>query len=106
MLYTASFYDPEHWKGQRYRVSRAHPRGMRAQWDTAPFLYPPRELLRDYRAGTLDFVALSLQWVQGLGALADMTLLCFERGETQCHRRVAANWLLERASELRLGELR
>lgn len=123
MLYTASFYDQEHWKGQPYRVSRAHPRGMRAQWDTAPLLYPPRELLREYRAGTLDFVALSLQyrqgldsaydqssefreWVQELSALGDMTLLCFERGETPCHRRVAASWLLERVPELRLGELR
>ena len=96
---------------------------MRAQWDTAPFLYPPRELLRDYRAGKLDFVALSSlyrqgldavydqssqfrEWVEGLSALRDMTLLCFERGETPCHRRVAASWLLERAPELRLGELR
>lgn len=79
--------------------------------------------MREYRAGTLDFVALSLQyrqgldsaydqssefreWVQELSALGDMTLLCFERGETPCHRRVAASWLLERVPELRLGELR
>lgn len=123
MLYTASFYDQQHWMGQRYRVSRAHPRGMAAQWDVAPFLYPPRELLRDYRAGTLDFVALASlyrrgldaaydqsskfrEWVDGLPLLEHVTLLCFERGETPCHRREAARWLLERAPELRLGELR
>ena len=122
MLYTASFYDPQDWQGQCYRVSRAHPRGRRAQWDTAPFLYPPRELLREYRSGGLDFNSLSLEywrgldesydqvdkfreWVQGLSALGDVTLLCFERGEKPCHRRVAARWLLERVPALGCSEL-
>ena len=123
MLYTASFYDPDHWVGQRYRVSRAHPRGRTAQWDTAPMLYPSRDLLRAYRGGTLDFATLSMEyrqeldsmyeegpgfreWIDGLAALGDVTLLCFERGEKLCHRRVAAQWLLERAPELVCGDLR
>ena len=122
MIYTASFYDPQQWRGQPYRVSRAHPRGRRAQWDTAPFLYPVRELLRAYRGGELDFEALSLEyrrgldeayqqkeefreWVDALSALGDFTLLCFERGETPCHRRVAAQWLLEQLPLLSPGEL-
>ena len=123
MLYTASFYDPDHWQGQPYRVSRAHPRGRRTQWETAPFLYPPKELLRAYRAGMLGFGELSLEylsaldavyqqsaafqeWVAGLPSAGDVTLLCFERGDDLCHRRVAARWLLERAPGLGHGQLR
>ena len=123
MLYTASFYDPDHWVGQPYRVSRAHPRGRPTQWETAPFLYPPRELLRAYQSGDLDFKALSTayqqeldslyqqsgefwEWVAGLATSGDVTLLCFERGEKPCHRRIAAQWLLDRSPELVRGELR
>ena len=122
MIYTSSFYDPQQWRGQLYRVSRAHPRGRRTQWDTAPPLYPPRDLLKAYRGGDLDFPALSLEyrkgldgaylqnqqfqeWVDGLPALGDFTLLCFERGETPCHRRVAAQWLLDQLPVLGSGEL-
>ena len=123
MLYTASFYDPGHWQGQCYRVSRAHPRGKPVEWDTARSLYPPRELLQAYRSGQLNFAALSSEylkeldavyqqhaqfqeWVDGLPTVADLTLLCFERGDTSCHRRVAAQWLLDKAPGLVQGELR
>ena len=122
MLHTASFYDSQDWIGQCYRVSRAHPRGMRAQWDTVPFLYPARELLQDYRGGSLDFNALSQEysrgldaaydqldqfrkWVDELASLEDVTLLCFERGDKPCHRRVAARWLLGRLPGLVGGQL-
>ncbi len=82
MLYTASFYDPQDWLGQAYRVSRAHPRGRRTQWETLPFLYPPLELLRAYRRGELDFTALSRAYRKSL----DQTLL--EDGRLR-------NWLKE-----------
>ena len=123
MLYTASFYDPEDWVGQRYRVSRAHPRGKQTQWELAPLLYPNRLLLNAYREGSVDFAILTFEyrlaldaiyekdvgfreWVDGLASAGDLTLLCFERGEKPCHRRVAAQWLLERAPELVCGQLR
>ncbi len=123
MLYTASYYDPQDWVGQPYRVSRAHPRGRKVQWETLSFLYPPLELLRSYQRGDLDFDALSQayrenldqkllvdyrmrRWLTQLPTLGDVTLLCFERGEDSCHRRVAAQWLQEHASELSLGQLR
>lgn len=123
MLYTASFYDPQDWVGRCYRVSRAHPRGKRAQWELAPFLYPEKELLNSYRAGAVAFSTLTLEyrrgldatyerggvfkeWVDGLASADDLTLLCFERGEKPCHRRVAAQWLLERAPGLEAGSLR
>ncbi len=123
MLYTASFYDPDHWVGQPYRVSRAHPRGRPTQWQTAPFLYPSRDLLRAYQRGDVDFPALAAayrqeldalyqqdgefwEWVAGLAESGDVTLLCFERGDKPCHRRIAAQWLLDKTPELVRGELR
>ena len=123
MLHTASFYDPQDWKGRCFRVSRAHPRGRRPQWETAPAFYPQRELLKDYRSGTLDFTALERayrlgldaayaeqaqfrEWLHELPALGDFTLLCFERGEKPCHRRIAARWLLECLPKLYCGELK
>ena len=123
MLYTASYYDPQHWVGQPYRVSRAHPRGRKTEWETLSFLYPPLELLRAYRDGRLDFETLSSgylrnldekllvdyrfrKWLEQLPVLGDATLLCFERGDDPCHRRVAAQWLGEHVPDLELGELR
>ena len=123
MLYTASFYDPRDWVGQAFRVSRAHPRGRKTQWDTAPSLYPPLELLRAYRNKEMDFAALGEEYrtnldqkllvdiglkrfVNRLPGLGDVTLLCFERGDEPCHRRVAAQWLAEHVGGLVLGELR
>lgn len=123
MLYTASFYAPDNWEGLRYRVSRSHPRGRRTQWETLPFLYPARDLLVAYRAGELDFAALSAEyrrsldlrhsesvdlqdWLAGVPELGDFTLLCFEREGEPCHRKVLAEWLLEQAPGLVLGRIR
>lgn len=123
MLYTASYYDPQDWVGQPYRVSRAHPRGRKTQWETLSFLYPPLELLRAYRDGQLDFDALSgkyrhnldekllvdyrlRKWLEQLPSQGDVTLLCFERGEDPCHRRVAAQWLWEHVPGVELGQLK
>ncbi len=123
MLCTASYYDPQDWVGQPCRVSRAHPRGRKVQWESLSFLYPSLELLRAYRGGEMDFPALALayreeldrklpieyrlrKWLDQLPSLGDVTLLCFERGDEPCHRRVAAQWLAERTPGLELGELR
>lgn len=123
MLYTASFYQPRHWVGIRYRISRAHPRGRRTEWEAQPALYPSRGLLTEYRSGDLDFAALDVRYREELDAMfernpdfrafldalpeiGDFTLLCFEPEGTPCHRRSAAAWLLERVSGLELGRLR
>ena len=123
MLYTASFYAPDDWIGQAYRVSRQHPRGRRVQWEALPFFYPERDLLRAYRNGDVDFDGLGdrycqdlnekyetltefQDWLHGVLALSDFTLLCFERAGEPCHRRVLAQWLLERIPELQVGGLR
>ena len=123
MLYTASFYAPENWVGRPFRVSRQHPRGRRVQWESLPFFYPERELLRAYRQGELDFAALSRAYRQELGRklrdspelqewldktpqLGDFTLLCFEPAGQPCHRLALAYWLLEKAPALQMGKLR
>ena len=123
MLYTASFYEPRHWVGVRYRISRAHPRGRRTDWEVLPALYPSRGLLTEYRGGDLDFAALDVRYreeldatherdqsfrtfLEGLSRTVDLTLLCFEPEGTPCHRRSAAAWLLERVPGLELGRLR
>ena len=123
MLYTASFYAPQNWAGRPYRVSRAHPRGQRTQWETLPFLYPQRELIRSYRTGEMDFAAFAQEYRQGLDqgyerlaefqewlravpSWGDFTLLCFEPAGEPCHRRTLAQWLLEQVPNLVPGALR
>lgn len=123
MLYTASFYEPAHWVGARYRVSRGHPRGRRADWDLLPALYPSRALLSAYQRGEIGFAELDARYrdeldatrerdadfrafLEGLPGAGDFTLLCFEPAGDPCHRRCAAGWLLERAPGVALGRLR
>ena len=123
MLYTASFYEPKHWVGLRYRISRAHPRGRRTEWEVQPALYPSRALLTAYRAGEFDFPGLDVRYreeldttfeldsafqefVENAREVGDFTLLCFEPEGEPCHRRSAAAWLLERVPGLELGRLR
>ena len=123
MLYTASFYAPHHWVGTRYRISRAHPRGRKTEWEVQPALYPSRPLLTRYQQGDISFAELDDHYRNELDAtygqnaafrtfleqlpnLGDLTLLCFEPADAPCHRRSAAAWLLERVPGLHLGQLR
>ena len=123
MLYTASFYALDDWRGAVYRVSRGHPRGRKSQWHRLPFLYPSRPLLLAYRAGELDFDGLEVEyrqeleqgsmgsaefgsWLAEVPVLGDFTLLCFEKAGAPCHRQILARWLVERVPELHLGEIR
>ena len=123
MLYTASYYDPNYWQGQAYRISRAHPRGQVTNWDVQPFFYPSRNILNQYRDGKLDFDSFSAEyrielqtnydwesdfqdWLGLLKPEKDFTLLGFEPAGEPCHRRVAAEWLLEIMPELGPGQIR
>ena len=123
MLYTASYYSLEDWKGRVYRVSRGHPRGRKTQWETLPFLYPSRRLLQAYQSEEVDFTGLEQeyrvelssgmqesvdfqQWIGDLPMQGDFTLLCFEKAGQPCHRRILAQWLLETVRSLDLGDLR
>ena len=123
MLYTASFYHSEHWEGTLYRISRAQPPGQTTKREPQPFLYPSRRLLDEYRNGSVNFDGLIFRyreeletnynweadfqdWLDSLNPKQDLTLLCFEPSGEPCHRRVAADWLLEKMPELGIGQLR
>ena len=86
MLYTASFYEPRHGVGVRYRISRAHPRGRRTDWEMQPAPYPSRALLTEYRSGDIGFPVPDARYREEL----DATLLCFEPPGEPCRRRLAA----------------
>ena len=121
MIYTASFYAPQNWVGLLYRVSRQHPRGLKAQWEVLPFFYPPLDLLRAYRAGTLTFeqfgydykhsleisyrTSLARNWLDRALNIGDFTFLCFEKAGLPCHRLVLSSWISEKIPELRTGNL-
>lgn len=123
VVHTASFYQPQHRVGAPFRVSRLHPRGLKAQWETLPFFYPSAEVIKTYRSGQMDFQSLASsylatleerwatdavvkRWIDEAPGLGDFTLLCFEREGDPCHRRVLARWLKGKASGLALGSLR
>ena len=123
MLYTASYYNPEHWHGKSYRISRAHPRGRTTNWDVQPFFYPSRRILALYRDEKMNFTDFSEEyrvelqtnydweagfqdWLGDLKPEEDFTLLCFEPEGDNCHRRVAAAWLLDKIPELGPGLIR
>jgi uncharacterized protein YeaO (DUF488 family) len=123
MLHTASFYAPEDWVGRTYRISRQHPRGRKVQWETLPFMYPARELIRAYRSHEIDFSQFAedyrkglerqfeqstefQEWVSSVPSLGDFTLLCFERAGVPCHRLVLCAWLQERVPSLEVGAVR
>ncbi len=124
MIYTASFYDPQDWMGECFRISRGHPRGKPVQWKTIPFFYPELELLRAYRRHEIDFEAYTpryldhldrsyssndamRRWIhEDMPALGDFTFLCFERYATPCHRRLLAHWLSNKCPDLQIGSLR
>ena len=123
MLHTASFYQPQHWVGTLFRVSRLHPRGLKVQWETLPFFYPSADIIKAYRGGQMDFQSFGIsylaaleewwaadavvkRWIDEAPGLGDFTLFCFEREGEPCHRRVLARWLKEKAPTLALGSLR
>ncbi len=120
-LYTASFYDPQDWVGQPFRISRGHPRGRKVQWGTLPFFFPERALVRAYRGGEIDFTDYTPiyldhldrtyetsdamgRWIhEDMPKLEDFTLLCFERFDAPCHRRLLAGWLAGKCPDLQIG---
>ena len=104
------------------RVSRLHPRGMRAGWRTLPQAYPSGELVRAFRRGEMTFEEYSRRYLEDLEARwaddpsfgeavralarrGDLTLLCYEGPEEPCHRRPLALWLCERVPLLEPGHL-
>ena len=126
MLYTASFYRAKTTGSvQRYRISRAHPRGRKTEWEVQPSLYPSRSLLTDYRQGNLTFQQLDVRYreeldetyegdgnfrafLEQLPAVGNFTSAVLRacRGTLPPPLCWSAAWLLERVPGLALGRLR
>ena len=120
LLSTASYYEPQNWRGSAFRVSRGYPRGRKSQWSNLPSFYPDLVLLRAYRHREIDFESLTVAYIDQLEVsyvrdpvveawltqapeLGDFTLLCFEREGVPCHRRVLARWLKDKQPALDLA---
>lgn len=82
-----------------------------------PTLAPSKALLADYRAGSLDWDGYTRRYLaelesdhvaQAIAALGfdRACLLCAEDSPAQCHRRLAAEWLMQRHPSLTVTHLR
>ena len=103
MIYTSYFasrkYDPE----QSVSIARWAPRGY--QGASIPDLYPPADLLRDYKSGAVDQkeyeqiyrerVLSRLNPDTVAKRLDGLVLLCYEKSGSFCHRHIVAAWLRE-----------
>lgn len=106
---TASFYEPQHWRGELFRISRGYPRGQRKAWQDLPFLAPSPTLYRAYKRGELGAQEYARsyrrelaerreevsRWLESLPGDGDLTLLCFERQGEFCHRQLVAELVRE-----------
>lgn len=87
------------------------------EYHTVPALAPGKQLLADYRAGTVHWEAYARRYLADLDpdlaqqALTGLDLhraclLCAEDSPAQCHRRLAAEWLQQGHSGLQVVHLR
>ncbi|KJH69801.1 DUF488 family protein, N3 subclade [Aliterella atlantica] len=103
MLYTASYFEPEHHHGVLLSISRSVPKGFRVD-GALDFLAPNAQLLKDWKAKSIDEEAycqryrLQLKeswqqvssWLKSLDAKTNQTLLCWEHQGAFCHRNLIA----------------
>jgi hypothetical protein len=79
MIYTASYFNRQGHHGRSYCISRTQPEGFRLP--VLGFFLPPGWLLDKYRD-------------------EDVTLCCWERGATYCHRSLVASFLRQLGYEV------
>lgn len=103
MLYTASYFEPEHHHGKLLAISRSVPRGFKVDGDL-DFLAPNAQLLSLWKDNKIDEAAycqcyrLQLKeswqqvsdWLKSLDAKTTVTLLCYEPKLAFCHRNLVA----------------
>ncbi len=107
MLTLASWYQRENWRGKPMRISRYAGRGLKKakhNWGEIRCLIPDWELVKAYRTGRIseeEFSSMYIRgleerwdqvstWLSSLSADRDITLLCHEREDEFCHRRLVA----------------
>lgn len=108
MLYTASYFEPEHWHGQIYSISRSKPKDIWVDGEIDLFK-PSAALLKWWKDSAQDGAArkqYSTQffaeldpdgvksWLSQFDRLKhqelDKTLLCWEKAGDFCHRNLVA----------------
>ena len=104
MLYTASYFEPQHHHGLKIAISRTVPRGFKVDGSLL-FLAPNSDLLNDWKAQKIDEAGYIQQyreqtkgnwgevkaWLDKLNAKQRLTLLCCcETAGSFCHRALIA----------------
>ena len=103
MLYTASYFEPNHQHGFLISISRTVPNSIRVD-GSLPFLAPSAELLADWKAkkiseaGYVERYREQIKeswsevkvWLDSLNRQQHTTLLCWERRGKFCHRNLVA----------------
>jgi len=107
-IYTASFFEPENWRGEIFSIARRMPTGVGAK--RLPIFAPPARLLRRYKKRLIDEDEYAEEYLISLetkighfpifaitNIFKDMpkevTLLCRERAGEFCHRNILADFL-------------
>jgi len=104
MLYTASYFEPQHHHGLKIAISRTVPRGFKVDGSLL-FLAPNSDLLNDWKVQKIDEAGYIQQyreqikenwgevkaWLDKLNAKQQLTLLCCcETAGSFCHRALIA----------------
>lgn len=103
MLYTASYFEPEHHHGKLISISRSIPKGFKVD-GFLDFLAPNTQLLKDWKDQSIDEAAYCqryrlqlkeswqqvLSWLDSLNTSKTTTLLCYEPKGAFCHRNLIA----------------
>lgn len=103
MLYTASYFEPQHHYGRLLSISRSIPQGFKVS-NNLKFLIPRAELLTEWETKKIDEAEYRKRyrmqikeswgevkaWLNSLDPKQDLTLLCWEVKGTFCHRNLIA----------------
>jgi len=92
MLYTGSYFEPQHHHGLKIAISRTIPRGFKVD-GSLPFLAPKSDLLNDWKAQKINEIEYIQRyreqikndwhevklWLEALNSKQRLTLLCWEK---------------------------
>lgn len=111
MIYTASYFAPQHHHGELISISNSIPKGISVS-ESLGFFKPSRELLGWWKESRKDEAAWAeytsrfwallaerketiLNWIDSLGSRPDrdITLCCWEAEGEYCHRNLVARLL-------------
>lgn len=112
MLYTALYFENQFHHGRLLAISQTIPKGFRVD-GRLDFLAPSKSLLADwkaenitqeqyierYRAQIRESWQEVKEWLDSLSSKSDVTLLCWEKKESFCHRNLIAKLIKKHRPE-------